>query len=126
MPGLKGPAATDDHQEESLNACLSNAADRGVWEGSENGNFILSWFVSDAASLSNVQLRPLFLSNEDKILLDVANDLDKLPWYKFHYNVIMFNCRHFTAYMRDVGLNKEPPPLILIPLLPPVLPGVKQ
>jgi RHS repeat-associated protein len=64
--------------------------------------------------------------NEDKILLDVANDLDKLPWYKFHYNVIMFNCRHFTAYMRDVGLNKEPPPLILIPLLPPVLPGVKQ
>ena len=61
MPGLKGPTVADDHQEDCMNACMSTAADRGVREGNENGNF-LSLFVSDASSLSNVQLRPLLPS----------------------------------------------------------------
>ena len=63
MPGLKGPTVANDHQEDGMNACLSNAADRGVQKENENGSF-LSLFVSKFAYLSNVQLRPQFLSAE--------------------------------------------------------------
>lgn len=56
----QGQTMADDHQEDGMNAYLSNAAGRGVREGSENGNILLFSYVSDAVSpcLSNVQLRP--------------------------------------------------------------------
>ena len=70
MPRLKGLTVADDYQVDGMNVCLSNAAGRGVGR-CENGSFLMSSFVSDAASscLSNVSHFPAVLDFHMRRLL---------------------------------------------------------